>query len=127
VLRAPVEVRADPRVLASGVTAADLEQQYALQCRVRDAIGEARQLAARLGRVAGGDGDAAVRQAASRLRARLETASGPYPQPMLIDQLGNLQRMLARADQAPGASATARFAELRAALDAVQREAASLR
>jgi photosystem II stability/assembly factor-like uncharacterized protein len=125
--RAPVEVRADPRVLASGVTVADLEQQYALQCRVRDAIGEARQLAARLGRVAGGDGEAAAREAASRLRARLETAGGPYPQPMLIDQLGNLQRMLAGADQAPGASATERFEELRGALDAVQREAASLR
>ena len=126
VLRAPVEVRADPRVLASGVTAADLEAQYALQRRVRDAIGEARQLSARLARRASGNGEVATRGVADRLRRRIETAGGPYPQPMLIDQLANLQRMLSRADQRPGHSATGRYEELRAELDALQREAAAL-
>jgi photosystem II stability/assembly factor-like uncharacterized protein len=117
VLRAPVEVRADPRVLSDGVTLADLEEQFRLQVQVRDAIGEARRLAAGL------DGRGPE---AARLRARVVTAGGPYPQPMLIDQLANLQRMLSRADQRPGKAATGRYAELRAELDALLRESAAL-
>ena len=48
----------------------------------------------------------------SALYAKLVTATGPYPQPMLVDQLSYLFSMLNRADQKPGRDAYIRFDEL---------------
>jgi hypothetical protein len=118
-----LELKLDPRVEADGVTQADLEEQLAFNLRLRDAITEARLAAARVG-------DAKKRASGDRLNAleaveaRLVTAGGAYPQPMLIDQLGYLSRMTGAADQKIGRSAIAFFDELRRELDAIQSDLA---
>jgi hypothetical protein len=70
---------------------------------------------------AAGDGAARVQQALKSrpddaalvaLRDALVTAPGSYPQPKLIDQLGNLYRMTTAADQKLGRDAFERFADL---------------
>jgi len=48
----------------------------------------------------------------SAIYAKLMTATGPYPQPMLVDQLSYLASMLDSADQKPGRDAYVRFDEL---------------
>jgi len=104
----PVEaarVRVDPRAAADGVTQADLQEQLNLALELRDAMAEARALGAKL---------AAARQALrpdSRTPGpsrRSSIASSPptlvYPQPMLIDQLSNVARMIGQADQRSAAT-----------------------
>jgi photosystem II stability/assembly factor-like uncharacterized protein len=107
----PLEVRIDPRVTADGVTQADLEEQTAFLLKVRDAIAEARKLSESL------------RETRKDLHGRLVTASGPYPQPMLIDQLNNIQRMAGQADQKVGKDAIQRFDDVMKELKALQAEA----
>jgi hypothetical protein len=123
----PLEVRIDPRVAAEGVTQADLEEQLDLALKVRDAIAEARALGAKL---------AAARQAAQpgtgsakalqALADRVVTASAVYPQPMLVDQLSNIARMIGQADQKVGRDAFVRFDDLMKEMAAVKAEAAKL-
>ena len=109
------EVRPDPRVTADGVTGADLEEQTAFLLKVRDVIGEARRLTFRIDQaleskpaLPGSEESTMLRV----LRGRLVTASGPYAQPMLIDQLANIVRMLDQADQKAGRDARERFDDL---------------
>ena len=72
----------------------------------------------------------ATPRGASRLKAldlliaRLQTAGGFYPQPMLIDQFASISRMLSQADQQPGRDAFERFADLVKELEAIKAEAA---
>ena len=64
-------------------------------------------------------------EAASRLqvlRAKLDTASGPCPQPMLIDQLQSLSRMVNGADRKVGRSALEYFQVLKKQLATLQQE-----
>jgi hypothetical protein len=116
---------ADPRLAADGVTQADLEEQLALSLAIRATTREARALVdridARLRSVP--DAQKAPWQA---LRARLVTAPGAYPQPMLIDQLGSLYRMATSADRKVGRSAFDFHEELRQALRGLEAEAAAL-
>jgi photosystem II stability/assembly factor-like uncharacterized protein len=120
-------VRLDPRVLAAGVTERDVREQTDLLLKLRDAIRAARQLAGTL-RAAReqASGAAAREQAIDRVLGQLVNAPGPYPQPMLIDQLSNVARMLGQADQKPGRDAWQRYADLMKAWEAVQRRAADL-
>jgi hypothetical protein len=55
--------------------------------------------------------------------AKLQTAGGSYPQPMLIDQFAAVARMLGQADQKPGRDAYERFNDLVKELEAVKAEA----
>jgi hypothetical protein len=55
--------------------------------------------------------------------ARIQTAGGAYPQPMLIDQFASVFRMLGQADQKPGRDAYERFSDLVKELEAVKIEA----
>jgi photosystem II stability/assembly factor-like uncharacterized protein len=96
----PLEVKIDPRVTADGVTQTDLEDQMTFLLKVRDATAEARALAAM------------VRESNKELHAKLVTADGSYPQPMLIDQLSNIARMVGQADQKVGKEAQMRFDDL---------------
>jgi photosystem II stability/assembly factor-like uncharacterized protein len=96
----PLEVKIDPRVTADGVTQADLEEQTAFLLKVRDATAEARNLSASL------------KESRKDLYDKLVTAEGPYPQPMLIDQLSNIARMVGQADQKIGKEAQTRFDDL---------------
>ncbi len=64
--------------------------------------------------------------AAARLQAlsnRLVTGRGAYPQPMLIDQLANVARMVGLADQKIGRDAYLRFDDLVRELRALEAEA----
>ena len=126
----PLEVKLDPRVAADGVTTADLQEQLDLLRQVQAAASEARATAARIARTleqASADaGKAAQASALKALHAKLVTASGPYPQPMLIDQLSSIARMAGSADQKVGRSTFDYLAELKKKLTVIQAEAKTL-
>jgi hypothetical protein len=126
----PFTVVQDPRVTADGVTQAHLAEQLAVTLQVRDAISEANRLVARLqtARKDAGDGASAQsrQQRLAAVERRLVTSSVRYSQPMLVDQLGYLYGLVSGADQQVGRDAIARYAVLRAELDAVTAEARGL-
>jgi photosystem II stability/assembly factor-like uncharacterized protein len=117
----PLEIRIDPRVAADAVTQADLEQQLDLAIKLRDAISATRRAAARLA-------DArknAAADAGKRLQElydKLVTGGGAYPQPMLIDQLSNILRMISQADQKVGKDAFDRYEDLMKEWDTLDAE-----
>jgi hypothetical protein len=116
----------DPRVSRDGVTQADLDGQVAFQLRLRDAISDARRLA--------DDVNQAMQKANLRppapappgvrpmdltfdhplqkVWATINDMPGPYPQPMLLNQLNNVQRMVGNADQRVGKDAVDRLDDL---------------
>jgi photosystem II stability/assembly factor-like uncharacterized protein len=123
----PLELRLDPRVVADGVTQADLEEQLDLLLKLQQAVADARAASAEL---AGAINAASTQEGRDQqvtrlrqLRARLVTAPGPYPQPMLIDQLSAIARMAGSSDQKVGRSAFEYFEELKAVLAAIKAEA----
>jgi photosystem II stability/assembly factor-like uncharacterized protein len=122
-----LEVRIDPRVAAEGVTPSDLLEQQELGLKVRDAIAEARALAQKAADARDRQpNDAARVRALQAIRSRLVTADIVYPTPMLIDQLSNVARMIAQADQKPGRDAWQRFDDLMRELAAIRAELATL-
>ena len=122
----PLRVRLDPRVVADGVTQANLEAQQQLLASLRETASRALALSATLGDLAKG-ADATKAKDAADLRSRLVTAGGNYPQPMLIDQLSNVWRMANQADQRPGRDAFVRLEDLRVELAGIEKQAAALR
>lgn len=127
---------ADPRVLRDGLTNLDLEAALAFQLKVRDGISEARKLA---DAVTQAMQKANVRPPApapagvrpldlkfehplQRVWALLNDMPGAYPQPMLLNQFNNVQRMIGQADQKIGKDAVDRFDDLMKELAAVQAE-----
>jgi photosystem II stability/assembly factor-like uncharacterized protein len=103
-------VKIDPRVAKDGTTVADLAEQTKFALKVRDALAEARQAAARVRQAMDAKrGDPAKLQA---VWDRLTTKSGPYEDQMFIDQMSNIGREINQADQKVGASAYERFNEL---------------
>ena len=89
----------------SGVTQEDLEAQEKLALEVRDLLSRARKLAIE---------DGSPKDA-------LGTAGGPYPQPMLIDQIRYLASMINQADQRPGKDAYERYEDLKGELEKLER------
>ena len=130
------ELKADPRVAGDGVTQADLEAQTAFLLQVRDAMSDARRLqqqieeAMKKASVAPvpaaqpgvKPGDVKFAHPLQALWARLLDQPGIYPQPMLISQLQNVQRMVGQADQKVGKDAIDRFNDLVRDLKAAQAE-----
>ncbi len=106
-------VLVDPRVSEDGITQADLIAQESLSLRVRDTLSIANRLVESI-REARESAEISGRnkERLSVIYAKLVTATGPYPQPMLVDQLSYLSSMLGRADQKPGRDAYVRFDEL---------------
>lgn len=129
-----VELKVDPRVTRDGVTQADIEEQVSFQLRVRDALSEARKLQQAVEQAmkqagvptlpAAQPGVAAAEvkfaHPLQAVWARLVDQAGIYPQPMLLSQLQNVQRMVGQADQKVGQDAVERFADLGKELQAVQ-------
>jgi hypothetical protein len=127
-------VDVDPRVMKDGVTQADLVAQEAFLLKVRDAIARANTLRGRLRQAmqqkgvqppaAPGVGESPESVPYSDplqgLWARVVSAGGAYAEPMLIDQLQNVQRMVGGADQKVGQEAIARFDDLMKELDAIE-------
>lgn len=121
------EVRLDPRVAADGVTQADLEEQFGLLVRIGESTARARAVTARAGEALerlSAAGDASAAGAVRAILAQLVTAGGPYPQPMLIDQLSGLQRMADGADMKVGRSAFEFLEELNGRLATLEADLA---
>ena len=128
------DLKVDPRVVTDGVTQAELEEQTAFLLRVRDAMSDARRLQQQIEEAMKKAGVAAVPPAQPGMRpadvkfahplqelwARLLDQPGIYPQPMLINQLQNVQRMVGQADQKVGRDAIDRFNDLSKELKAAQ-------
>ncbi len=117
----PLTVKLDPRLVKDGVTLADLQEQLTLNLQIRETVNEARQLASQVDeKLRGASGEMASRLQA--LRAKLVTAPGPYPQPMLLDQLQSLSRMVNGADRKVGRSALEYYQVLKKQLATLQQE-----
>ncbi|MEI6670136.1 MAG: hypothetical protein WCP29_18465 [Acidobacteriota bacterium] len=118
-----LEVKIDPRVSADGVTQADLQAQLDLGLELRDAVAAARALATRIAEARDkAKADPAKARTLQDLYNRVVTSSIVYPQPMLIDQLSNIARMIGEADQKPGRDAYERFADLKKEFTGIQAE-----
>jgi photosystem II stability/assembly factor-like uncharacterized protein len=115
----------DPRLAADGVIQADLEEQLALSLAIRATTREARTLVEQIENRLRSVPDSQKGPWQS-LRARLVTAPGAYPQPMLIDQLASLSRMVNSADRKVGRSAFDFHDELRQALRGLEAEVAAM-
>ena len=123
----PLEVKLDPRVATDGVTIADLQEQFDLLRRIQAASSDARETATLIElAIRARSSDRASVSALEALHAKLVTAGGAYPEPMLIDQLSNLARMAGSADQKVGRSAFEYLAELEKELAAIKAEAKKL-
>ena len=125
--RASLLLRADPRVTADGVTQADLEHQLEHNLRVRDALGRANQLSARIDaareRLANATGAAAdTLRMLNAVHYELVTAPIRYSEPKLLDQLTYLYGMTMNADQRIGRDAVERLAELERQLVGIKRK-----
>jgi photosystem II stability/assembly factor-like uncharacterized protein len=123
----------DPRVKETGVTRADLQEQFTFNMKLQRTIGAAETLAHTVDSVrtrvqtahdAGEIAEARAQSMLDRLNAlhgKLVTnEEGSYQPPMLIDQLGYLSWMTGSADQDLGTDAFARYETLRDRLDALQ-------
>ncbi len=125
-----LDVLVDPRVADDNVTLADMQEQFALNIRIRDALIRGRLAVRDLASAqedmeAGGE---AGRDAAARALAALEALAeveaalvsrtdGSYQTPMLVDQLSYLYGMTSRADQRPGVDAYERLQVLEVELE----------
>jgi hypothetical protein len=113
----------DPRVTDDRVSPTDLEDQLRFNLQVRDAITAARVAAFRLtevhDRLSRSNKDPERLKQVEALLSRLVTADGPYPRPMLIDQLLYLYLMTTQADQKIGHDASVRLADLSKELSAI--------
>ena len=127
----PLELRLDPRVVADGVTQADLEEQFYFLLQAAAVAADARATAAgvaqAISRVSGQPGSDAATKTLRGLQAALVTASGPYPQPMLIDQLSSVSRMAGSADMKIGRSLFVYLAELKKTLEGIKGELEKLK
>ena len=103
-------VKIDPRIAKDGVTVADLVEQTTFALKVRDALAEARQLAARVQRAM--DSGSGNKAQLEELYYKFQNRPGPYPANMFIEQIQNVTAELSRADQRVGASAYERYNDL---------------
>jgi hypothetical protein len=127
------EVLADPRVLETGVTVADLKAQEELSLKVKDLLSNLRQLEYQIttrkkeldSLMAEGKLKNATKKEMAGLEAsidQLSTPEGRYMTPMLVDQASYLYSMLGEADQKPGQDAYARYEELLQQYQSLQSE-----
>lgn len=125
----PLKVLSDPRLVKDGVTDAMIAEQTKLLLDIRQRVTEARGVLQKLNEARVKAQSDASPAGASKVKAidaviaKLQTAGGSYPQPMLIDQFAAVARMLGQADQKPGRDAYERFNDLVKELEAVKAEA----
>ncbi len=119
----------DPRVAKDGVTLADLEGQLALSLKVRDALSDARRALQRVRDAKKGQPETGAGwRRLDAIESQLTTASANgirYPQPMLVDQIGYLYRMITQSDQKVGRDGFERYDELRKQLDGLLQQVAA--
>jgi len=120
----PLTVEIDPRLAAEGFTAADLQEQFAHNVRMRAMVAEVNALIARARaaetRLAAAGASAADTLAAVRrvLRDQLMTQPVRYGKPGLQAHIQYLSGMTARVDQKVGRDAIERADVLKRELDA---------
>ena len=119
----PLTVEIDPRLAAEGYTAADLQEQYAHNLRMRNMVTEVNALIARARaaetRLAAAGASAAdtLTQVRSVLHGQLLTQPVRYGKPGLQAHIQYLSGMTMRADQKVGRDALERADVLRKELD----------
>ena len=99
----------DPRVTRSGVTTADLREQFEHNLLVRDLVSDANRAAARV--------RAAKRPELAELASHLITPAVRYSKPELQTHITYLYSLTTGADQKIGRDAVERYRELRKELD----------
>lgn len=108
----PFRILPDPRLAASGVTQADLEQQFRLAIAARDLASEVADLVTEVAEAR----KQADNERLTALAGRLTAAGGRYPTPELAEQTAFLTNMTLVADQRMGRDVVERLVELRADL-----------
>ena len=110
-----LEVLMDPRVLAEGISVADVRAQAELSLRVRDTFSAANRAVAHINqRILSGE---VLPEALQEIRDALVDSPRRYSPVMLVKQLQYLYDNLNRADQRPSGDAIARHEELKGELD----------
>lgn len=128
----PLKVVSDPRLAKDGVTDAMIVEQTKLLLDIREKATDAVTLlsglneAAKRAQADASPAGQARRKSIETVIAKIQTAGGFYPQPMLLDQFANVARMLGQADQKPGRDAYERFSDLVKELEAIKAEALPL-
>jgi light-regulated signal transduction histidine kinase (bacteriophytochrome) len=124
----PLEIVEDPRISRSGVTTADLQEQFDHNMRVRELVSEVDKTVARV-RTAQAkikDGsihvDAAQTATLNDIAARLITPSIRYSQPELQTHITYLYSMTNTADQKVGRDAIERYEVLKKQLADIEAE-----
>jgi hypothetical protein len=125
VARQPLTIVEDPRITASGVTQADLQEQFDHNMRVLALVNEANLDAARLKRAMDGlkkRPDAAREKAFEAIADKLLTPPIRYSQPGLQEHVQYLYGETNGADQKVGRDAIERYGELRPQIAAITLE-----
>lgn len=120
--RQPLSVVADPRVLASGMTNADLVAQYDHNLRVGALAADSGAAVARLKAALKDTTDPAQLAALNRIAVRLITPPVRYSPPGLDAHVNYLRSQTADYDGKIGNHPKERYAELRAAIDVIVKE-----
>ena len=117
----PFEIVIDPRVMASGLTVADIEAQINIQNKLIDLLSEVKKLIVKLeDKIKKSTG--ARQNLLKTVLKKLKNNSGAYPQQMLVSQISYLLYMISGAGQLPGQEALDRYAELVQQLNAIKTE-----
>ncbi len=109
----PLTIVEDPRVTKSGVTTADLREQFEHNMRVRDLVSEVNQTVARVRAAQASETSTKLNELASHLI----TPSIRYSKPELQTHITYLYSMTNNTDQKIGRDAVERYAVLRKELD----------
>jgi len=125
-------VQIDPRIKKDGVSKADLQAQLELNLKIRNALGKAQKMAAKMDTLrkritAAQESDEIAESKAKSLKAGLNkvygqlvtSEEGSYPPPMWIDQTEYMYYMTISADQRPGNDAYTRFDTLQKELEKI--------
>ena len=116
-LMQPLQVLIDPRVVADGVTVADLQEQFEHNMRLRELVNNVNQLTARV-REAHNKTPNDTRLSA--LAAKLLTEPVRYGKPGLQAHIAYLASMTANVDQKIGRDAIERYEVLKKEFDALR-------
>ncbi len=109
----------DPRVLASGVTDADLVGQYQHNMRVLKLVNDTNLAVARVTQAQAGQNDAAKAAALKAIADKLITPRVRYSPPGLQTHVSYLYSETNATDQKVGGDAIERYADLRKRIDAI--------
>jgi hypothetical protein len=124
----PLVVMEDPRITKSGVTTADLQQQFEHNMRVRELVSEVNKTVAHVraaqAKAKSGNAHVSESQLASLndIAARLITPPIRYSQPELQTHITYLYGMTNTADQKIGRDAVERYKVLRKQLTEIEAE-----